>query len=153
FLGSDFHFTRNFDQFYNFQTFGKFVWASAVRAGFTWGSQLFQSKRFFAGGSTTIRGFETDRVGPIDPFTGEAIRGEAMFIFNQELRFPIYSYVRGVAFYDAGNVYLHNSDFSLSDIRQAAGFGLRLEAPYILARLDFGFNLIPRTGEKVLVIH
>ena len=40
------------------------------------------------------------------------------------------------------------SDLSLSDIRKAAGLGLRLRTPWFMLRLDYGLKLDRRTGES-----
>jgi len=73
--------------------------------------------------------------------------GEALFIMNQELRFPIHKWLRGVAFYDMGNVYSNLSDLNPFDVRHSIGFGLRLDTPFSLIRLDYGLNLFRRPGE------
>lgn len=71
-----------------------------------------------------------------------------MLVVNNELRFPLISRFDGVAFVDIGNVYPHISDFSLTDIRKAAGLGLRLRTPWFLLRLDYGIKLDRREGES-----
>ncbi len=86
------------------------------------------SERFFAGGSTTIRGFEYDQAGPrvvIDPegeFRDQAgdvvtlnpfavpFGGNAMVVANLEARIPVTETVKLVPFYDGGNVYLGVKD-------------------------------------------
>jgi outer membrane translocation and assembly module TamA len=94
------------------------------------------SERFFAGGDTTLRGFERDRVGPhVD---GDPVGGEGLFVFNEELRFPIFRMLGGVVFYDAGNVYRTLGDYDVSDLRHVAGFGLRLATPIGPFRVEYG---------------
>lgn len=70
-----------------------------------------------------------------------------MLVINNELRFPLVSIFDGVGFVDIGNVYDTVSDFSLRDIRKAAGMGLRVRTPWFLLRLDYGFNLDRAQGE------
>ena len=65
-------------------------------------------ERFFAGGATTIRGYEERAVGPRDKTSGgglgEPIGGEAMALATAEIVFPIYKGVmKGAVFYDVGN--------------------------------------------------
>jgi outer membrane translocation and assembly module TamA len=86
-------------------------------------------------------------VGPRDPATDLPQGGNAVFILNQEVRFPIYKALGGVVFLDVGNVYPNISDFDLSDIRKTAGFGFRLETPFALVRFDWGFKLDRRPWE------
>jgi len=67
-------------------------------------------ERFYAGGGTSLRGFELNQAGPRDSITGFPVGGQAMLIANQELRFPmklpiIGSSLGGAFFYDGGNVY------------------------------------------------
>jgi outer membrane protein assembly complex protein YaeT len=126
------------------------VWASNYRIGLAdaFDQVLIPSRRFFAGGGNSIRGFERDMVGPYDPFFQAPLGGEALFIINQELRFPLYKWLEGVAFFDMGNVYETFTDFNPFDVRTSLGLGLRLNIPAIFLRLDYGINLFPREFEK-----
>jgi outer membrane protein assembly factor BamA len=67
-----------------------------------------------------------------------------MLILNNELRFPFISILDAVGFVDIGNVYPSISDFSFSDLRKTAGFGLRLRTPFLLLRFDYD----PPTAEQ-----
>ncbi len=150
FLGSDLNYLRSFTQFTMYKSLLQgVIWASGYRLGLStaFGESLIYSKRFFAGGGTSIRGFKLDAVGPLDIWTGLPEGGEAMLVVNQELRFPIYKIFRGVAFLDVGNVYSRLSDFNPLKLRTGAGLGLRIESPLGLIRIDYGFNLKPRPGE------
>lgn len=150
FLGSSLNYVSTFTQASFYWTVGSGVtWASCYRLGLAsaFGEYLIPSKRFYAGGGTSIRGFKLDAVGPIDLWTGLPEGGEAVLVINQELRFPIYRIVKGVAFFDAGNVYYQLRDFNPVRLRTGAGFGLRIETPLGLLRVDYGINLKPRPGE------
>jgi outer membrane protein assembly factor BamA len=115
-------------------------------AGGFGGQEVPLSERFFAGGGTTIRGFTQNSVGPAT-FTGLELGGVGMVVLNNEVRFPLVSILDGVGFVDLGNVYAHVSDFNPTDLRKAAGFGLRVRTPFLLLRVDYGFNLQRRMGE------
>jgi len=162
-LGSDVRFVKYFGQYFEYQSFlrpkedpfrrtqrrPRLIWASGVRAGLQdglGGQDIVFSERFFAGGGTTIRGFRQDRVGPKD-FFGDSAGGEAVFVVNQEARFPVVGPFEGVGFLDVGNVYERWDDFSLSDLRKAAGIGLRVRTPFFLLRVDYGLKLDRRDGE------
>ncbi|HEV8130071.1 MAG TPA: outer membrane protein assembly factor BamA [Acidobacteriota bacterium] len=116
------------------------------------------SERFFAGGSTSLRGFRLDQAGPlvertiIKNGTPEKqlfpIGGNALFIWNTELRFPLIGFVHGALFYDTGNVFRSIRDISFSDFSNAVGFGLRLNTPVGPVRADFGYNLSPPPNFK-----
>ncbi|MEP6537734.1 MAG: BamA/TamA family outer membrane protein, partial [Bryobacteraceae bacterium] len=99
-------------------------------------------------GGTTIRGFEQDGVGP-RTFDGSAAGGDAVFILNNEIRFPLFSIVDAAGFVDIGNVYSKVSNFSLTDLRKTAGLGLRIRTPYFLIRFDYGVKLDRRPGEPL----
>ena len=154
FLISDVNYVRLYAQYLNFQPLGRrMLWASAIRLGLasTLDPHLI-TERFLAGGSYTIRGFKTDQVGPKDAM-GNPAGGEAMFVFNQEMRVPIYKWISGVAFYDAGNVYLTAHDFNPFRLRHSVGFGLRVDSPFGIVRGDIGFNLFRRADEPRYVLH
>lgn len=162
-LGSDIRFLRYFGQYFKYFALGapqeipftngllrpRLIYASAVRVGLAGGlggQELIRSERFFAGGSTTVRGFRTDTLGPKN-ILGNPLGGDAVFILNQELRFPIKSIVDGTAFVDAGNVYPDVRDFRPWKLRTATGLGVRLWTPYFLLRLDYGINVRRKPGE------
>ncbi len=86
------------------------------------------SERFFAGGSTTLRGFDFEEAGPrvvvqpqgifrdqsgqiitLNPFT-IPFGGNALAVVNLEGRIPVSKSVRAVPFYDGGNVFRSTSE-------------------------------------------
>ena len=127
------------------------VWAQGIRLGLEdpmlRTEQIPISERFFAGGDTTIRGFDRDEVGPKDPDTGEPVGGQVLFIVNEEFRFPIWKFLRGVVFLDLGNVYEEYSDFDLLDTREVLGTGFHIETPIGPFRLEYGWKLDRRDDE------
>ncbi len=163
-LGSDIGFIKYFGQYFRYFPLQKprvelfanqvlrprLVYASAVRVGLAYGfadQDVPPSERFLAGGATTVRGFAQDSLRP--PGIVGTLGGNAMLVLNNELRFPLVSIFDGVGFVDIGNVYSKVSDFSLADVRKAAGIGLRVRTPWVLLRLDYGFKLDRRTGESL----
>lgn len=86
------------------------------------------SERFFAGGSSNLRGFDLEEAGPrvvvvptgtfrnsngdpvfLDPFTIPS-GGNAIAVVNLEARIPLSKSVRAVPFYDGGNVFRRPGD-------------------------------------------
>jgi outer membrane translocation and assembly module TamA len=80
-------------------------------------------------------------------FLNEPVGGASSLILNQELRFPLYKWVRGVGFVDAGNVFQRAGDLSFKDLEYGAGLGLRIDTPFGLARIDYGMPLTSRSRE------
>ncbi len=102
-------------------------------------------KRFFAGGSTTMRGFPFQKLGPLAA-NDDPIGGNSLLLGSFELRFPIYRSFGGVAFLDYGNVYSKEFDFKLDEIKYAVGTGLRYNTLIGPLRVDFGYALNPEPG-------
>jgi outer membrane protein insertion porin family len=154
-LQGDELFQRFYYQFFYFKSFGRIVWANALRTGFAFpdAERLIISERFFAGGSSTIRGFKLDTVGPKDAFANEPLGGEGVLILNQEARIPVYKWFGAVAFYDGGNVWVKANEISFSDLRHTFGLGLRVESPFGVLRFDWGYNPDPLDGEAQNVFH
>jgi outer membrane translocation and assembly module TamA len=101
------------------------------------------SERYFAGGDTTVRGFQLDRLGRPDTFDrdGTPIGGHAEVILNGEVRVALWKDVGVVGFLDGGNVFAVVNDVRLGQLRAGAGFGIRYKSPVGPIRFDFGFKL------------
>ena len=94
------------------------------------GTNLDREARFFAGGQSSIRGFDLDSVGPVTFGIGGLVPagGGALFILNEELRIPIWDPLRLAVFADVGQVWesWREADLSFS---VGIGFGLRWSTP------------------------
>jgi len=129
----------------------RLVFATGVRIGLQKGlnpQNFALTDRFYAGGGTTVRGFQQDSLGP-KLANGAPIGGNAVFILNNEIRYPLFWIFDAVSFVDIGNVFPQVSDFRFSDLRSAGGFGLRVRNPFVVLRFDYGFKLDRRPGEKI----
>lgn len=118
-------------------------------AGWVFGDREFipLQERLFAGGSSTIRGYETRDVGPKVLDTSgdtQAIGGELRFLSNTEVKYKINDIFRLYGFLDGGAVFLEPSDFDTDDFRFGAGIGIGVEIPGVgPMRLDYGIPLNP----------
>jgi outer membrane protein insertion porin family len=74
-------------------------------------------------------------------------------IFNAEWIFPIYkpAGLKGVVFFDAGQGFDDPDGWRFKNMRFASGFGIRWFSPMGPIRLELGFNLHPKEGEKPYV--
>jgi outer membrane protein insertion porin family len=161
-LGSDLAYMKYFGQYFRYFALRppqrqpltneflrpRLVFATGVRVGLARGigGEVPNTEQFFAGGSVSMRGFAQNAVGPIGPDRIPA-GGNALIIFNNELRAPLFGRFDGVIFTDIGNVYPLISDITF-DLRESAGIGLRVRTPWFLLRGDYGFVLDPRPGER-----
>jgi outer membrane protein insertion porin family len=110
----------------------------STKLGFT-GDDTPIYDRFYAGGFSTIRGFDFRGVGPRDG--GVEIGGDFQFLGSIEYLFPITQddMLRAVAFCDFGTV---ESTTKIGKMRVAPGFGLRVTIPAMgpaPIALDFAF--------------
>ena len=128
---------------------GDFILATVLRLGATNGlrsnrrAELISFERFWAGGGTTVRGYAERSLGPED-ITG-TYRGDVQFIFNTELRFPIYWLLRGALFFDAGNVWNSLADIrtiTITQLPSAVGAGLYLDFGAFTFGVDYAFPLV-----------
>jgi outer membrane protein assembly factor BamA len=78
-----------------------------------------------------------------------------------EVRYPVYRAVKGVVFFDAGNLWYDNrgsllktlSIIDFSDMRFCIGAGLRVKLPIGTVRCDAGLLLNRRKGESAGAVH
>ncbi len=152
-LGSEASFVRLSGQYARYWPATRsIVLAGSLRAGAAWplaGDEAVPlSERFFAGGASTVRGFDRDQLGPLDGPGGNPIGGEAMLVLNLEARWSMTPDLALVLFHDAGNVWFEADDFNLSDLRSTYGLGVRYETPVGALRLEYGRKVDAREGES-----
>jgi len=156
-LGGDSQFTKT-DGFTSWFFPGFFFDETAfhikLSAGRVWENEedkLPDFEKFYLGGINSIRGFETRSIAVIDtdPETGEEYKvgGNMMWFTNIEYLFPVVKAggLRGLIFYDAGNVYEDKWDFD--EIKQSVGAGLRWMSPMGPMRLEWGYVIDPEPDE------
>ena len=120
-------------------------------------------ERFFMGGVYDLRGYYPNSVGPmlrIPVYTsgGEQIvryggNKELLFIGELEFIFLEKAGLSVVAFFDAGNSYAEQDNYSLSNIRKDYGFGMRWNSPMGPLRFEWGIPLDKRPGDDNVVFN
>ncbi len=126
----------------------RFTWANKVRSATLAGpdsADIPFYKRYFVGGSNSVRGWGRYQVSPLSP-SGLTIGGRTMLEVSTEARFAISGKLSGVAFIDGGNAWLEPWDVQLRDLRWAVGPGLRYDTPIGPVRVDLGVQLNPIVG-------
>ena len=120
-----------------------------TKLGFSGGSTpVFEN--FFAGGTSSLRGFDFRGVSPIDG--NVRVGGEFQWLNSLEYQFPITNddMIMGVAFVDFGTVE-ENITISSGNFRIAPGLGLRANVPFLgisaPLSLDFAFAVDEAAGD------
>jgi outer membrane translocation and assembly module TamA len=102
------------------------------------------SRKFFLGGSTSVRGWGRYELSPL--VGGEPVGGNSMFEYTLEGRATIKGSFGAVAFLDTGNVWVNSWGIRLNDLRYSVGSGIRYITPIGPLRFDFGYQLNPIPG-------
>ncbi|MEW6235331.1 MAG: outer membrane protein assembly factor BamA [Candidatus Omnitrophota bacterium] len=134
------------------QIFNKPVLAFSgeLNLAYAYGSPGFipLQERFFIGGANSIRGFDEGSIGESTIIWYEDhslggyrtfLGGEAAFVGNTELRYPLTPFLQAVAFVDMGSVWPEIGEIDPADFRFSAGAGFRFRVPGLNAmiRVDF----------------
>ncbi|MBK8208982.1 MAG: outer membrane protein assembly factor [Rhodospirillales bacterium] len=123
----------------------RFVLAGRAKAGTILGESredIPANKRFYAGGGDSIRGYQFQKVGPLDD-NNDPLGGRSVLEFSAELRAQVWGNFGLVPFIDGGNVYTQvYPDFS-EELRWAAGIGARYTTVVGPVRFDIAFPLNP----------
>ncbi|MDW7711941.1 MAG: outer membrane protein assembly factor BamA, partial [Deferrisomatales bacterium] len=106
-------------------------------------------ERYYLGGISSLRGFDSRSVGPVDSETGDVIGGDKELLVNFEYLFPLIeeAKLRGVVFFDAGNAWEEGQGYLDTPLRRSAGFGVRWFSPLGPLRLEWGYVLDRKSGE------
>lgn len=135
----------------------RFVLAGRGHVGSIVGAETEQipaSKRFYAGGGGSIRGFPFEEVGPLDA-QDDPLGGRSIVELSLELRMKVTETIGVVPFIDAGNVYdTIYPDFSIdTPLRYGAGLGLRYYTTIGPLRLDVAVPLNKREVDNDFEIY
>ncbi|MHB9137864.1 MAG: outer membrane protein assembly factor BamA [Victivallaceae bacterium] len=105
-------------------------------------------ERYFLGGGDSIRGFPYRNVSPVD-VNGDNIGGQSMLLLTAEMTHPIWSFIRGAIFVDAGNAWWQSYSYGMSGLNSGAGYGLRIKVPYLNApvKLDLAYPILSNQSD------
>ena len=119
-------------------------------AGFAYGNStaLPFEKQFYAGGASSMRGWQVRSLGPGNSSIDESFSipsqtGDFKLEFDAEYRFRMFWKLEGAFFAEAGNVWNLKEmpqDF-ISSVAADWGLGVRVDLNFILLRLDAGFKV------------
>jgi outer membrane protein insertion porin family len=133
-------------------SFGEFVISD--RTNFGYGESLNDDpfplfKRYFPGGINSVRGYRNRTLGPED-LNGREYGGSKQLVNNVELIFPLVNSAgfKGVVFYDVGQAFDDNEPIAIDELRQAWGYGIRWASPMGPIRVEFGYPIARRDGER-----
>jgi translocation and assembly module TamA len=129
------------------------VLAGRVRFGSIQGvarDSIAPSRRFYAGGGGSVRGYGYQKIGPED-VDGDPVGGRALTEFGAEARIRFGAF-GVVPFLDAGNLYASSTP-SLSGLRYGAGMGVRYYSAFGPIRVDVGTPLDRRGGESRVAVY
>ncbi len=133
------------------------VLAARARAGSIVGADLAAiapSRRFYAGGGGSVRGYGYQAIGPRDA-VGEPNGGRSLLELSAEARIATGLFDGAIAvvpFIDAG-VVNRDSVPDFSDIRLGAGVGVRYQTGFGPIRLDVGVPLNRREGDAPVAVY
>ena len=131
-VGSDFDYLRTLVRGSFYQPLGPLTLASNAR----WGNlQPFGGRPpitvldifYQAGGTQTVRGYKQDSLSAYTVLDSP-VGGTKLLVFNQEVRFPLFWLLSGVAFADAGNTFTEEAGHRPQ--RSGGGRRLRPAHPY-----------------------
>jgi outer membrane protein insertion porin family len=112
-------------------------------------------KNFYAGGTSSVRGFQNGTLGPKDT-NGDALGGNKRVVGNAELFFPLPGLkddksLRMSAFVDAGAAYGAGEEFSVDGLRYSAGIGVLWVSPLGPLKFSLAQPIVEKTGDKAEV--
>ncbi|QQR79775.1 MAG: outer membrane protein assembly factor BamA [Deltaproteobacteria bacterium] len=120
-------------------------------------------ERYFMGGVNSLRGYYLRDVGPSVRVPISSIGGDHRFVFggnkmlqlNLELELPLYDPAgfKAVTFFDTGNSFSEEENFSVKHLRSDYGFGLRWNSPFGPLRFEWGLPINRQPGESPVIFN
>lgn len=132
---------------------GRVVLAGRARAGTILGAsrdKIAPSRRFYAGGGGSVRGYGYQDIGPRDA-NDDPIGGKSLVEFSLEARIRFGNF-GVVPFVDAGNI---STDYlpDFNDLQIGAGIGVRYYSNFGPIRIDVGTPINPQPGDPKVAVY
>jgi len=153
---------------------GDLVWGVNVDVGFAsgyGGRPLPFFQNFYGGGVGSVRGYETNSLGPRETvtsvvtnpdgtttttqsFTGGALGGRRKIVVNNEILFPFPGAgkdrsVRGSVFFDAGQIYDRGLQKDNERFRYSTGVAIAWQSPIGALKFSYAFPLATKPTDKL----
>jgi outer membrane protein assembly factor BamA len=106
-------------------------------------TEILATRRFFAGGYNTHRGYGRRKLGPLDG-GGNGLGGEFVGLAGLEIRLPLVWVFDAAFFADAGQVWDQPRDATLKGFPVSIGFDLDLRTPLGPVRGGYGWSVAGR---------
>ena len=108
-------------------------------------------ERYYAGGSNSVRGYQSNSLGP--QVNNNAEGGALKTTANAEVIFPVpfaeeSKSLRLSAFYDVGNVFAQAGDFDANELRYSVGLSAIWITPIAPLTFSYAWPLNDRAGDK-----
>lgn len=147
-FGGDYDYSRIWTDIRHYQAVGKLVLASRLMVGGIHSGDnnpfIPVEDRFYAGGSTSVRGWQRSELGPLRD-SGKPLGGNSVLQGALEWRIPLAWKLSVVSFLDFGNVWKDEFNYKLNELDYAGGGGIRFDTPIGPIRFDVG---VPLWNEK-----
>ena len=130
------------------------VLAGRTRIGTILGSprdKVAPSRRFYAGGGASVRGYGYQSIGPRDQ-NNDPIGGRSLAEFAVEARVRLFGNLGLVPFLDAGNIYTDALP-TFGGLRYGTGLGLRYYSNFGPIRVDVGTPINPQPGDTRVAVY
>ncbi|MEH3159357.1 MAG: autotransporter assembly complex protein TamA [Sphingomonas taxi] len=130
------------------------VLAERIRLGSILGAprdRIAPSRRFYAGGGASVRGYGYQAIGPRD-VNNDPIGGRSLAEFSIEARVKTFGNFGIVPFLDGGTIYTSALP-RLGDFQYGAGLGVRYYSNFGPIRLDVGTPLNPQPGDSRIAVY
>lgn len=130
------------------------VLAGRIRLGTIAGAPrdaIAPSRRFYAGGGASVRGYGYQDIGPRDP-NNDPIGGRSLAEFSIEARVKAFGNFGIVPFFDGGNIYT-SAVPKLTGMRYGTGIGVRYYSNFGPIRVDIGTPVNPVKGDPRVAVY